>query len=279
MQFKNLWHEPLLHFLLIGAGLFGLYALQNDIEPEAPKRIVVTPGQVEQLSERFQRTWSRKPTDEETRGLIESYLREEIFYREAVAMGLDQNDPLVRQRMRQKLEFMLEDLSAATIDDAGVAEFYAENSERYRIPARASLRQVYLDPDRHADLEATVRQLRAELDDGAGFETLGDRSMLPASFELATENELARNFGADFARAVVDLPVSTWSGPVFSAFGAHLVRIEELVEARIPGLDEVEAQVRRDYQIRRQQQQKDLAYQRLREEYEVIVQPREGEMQ
>ncbi len=271
MPLKDLWREPLLHFLLIGAGLFGLYAMQNEIEPETPNRIVITPGQTAQLVDRFQRTWSRKPTDEEMRGLIENFVREEIFYREALAMGLDRDDPLVRQRMRQKLEFMLEDLSAATIDEAGVADYFARNAERYRIESQLTFRQVYLDPARHADLDTAMAKLRIELENGADPETVGDRTMLPPAFELASESELARNFGAQFATQVLDLPVSSWTGPVYSAFGAHLVRIDERVDARIPELAEVRAEVRRDYQVERQREQKDLAYQQLREGYEVIV--------
>lgn len=109
--FRKLWREPLVHFLLIGAALFVFYDQTREQGSEAPNRIVMSSGEVEQLAANFKRTWMRPPTETELSALIENYVREEVFYREALAMGLDQSDPVVRQRMRSKLEFILEDLS------------------------------------------------------------------------------------------------------------------------------------------------------------------------
>ena len=116
ISIKHLWREPLVHFLLIGAALFVLFDMTQEQGGEAPNRIVVSSGQVEQLAAQFKRTWMRPPTQDELAALVENHVREEVFYREALAMGLDQNDPLIRRRMRQKLEFILEDLSAGSSD-------------------------------------------------------------------------------------------------------------------------------------------------------------------
>ena len=271
LPMTRLWREPLLHFLLIGAALFGLYALTNDFQSEATKRIVVDRGQVEQLRAAFKLTWSRLPTSAELETMIENHVREEIFYREALARGLDQNDPMVRRRLRQKLEFMLEDLSAATVDDTEIENFYQTNLDRYRADAQATFRQVFLHPGSHADLELAAEQRLMQLADGADIQTVGDATLLATEFRLARQSEIARDFGPEFAEQVIAAPMQTWTGPIYSAFGAHLVRIDERISSRQLALDEVRPQVRRDYLVQRQQAQKDLAYQRLREGYEISI--------
>ncbi len=129
---KRLCREPLVHFLSIGTVLFVFYGLIEDVEREAPDRIVVRASQIEQLADGFKRTWMRQPTADELDTLIENHLREEVFYREALAMGLDQNDPLVRRRMRMKLEFILEDLSAQEVTEEALATFLRENPDKFR---------------------------------------------------------------------------------------------------------------------------------------------------
>ena len=150
---SRLWREPLLHFLLIGAALFLYYDIVGEGDSEAPpKRILVNSGQVAQLAANFERIRMRQPTQEELDAMVESHVREEIFYREAMAMGLDQNDPMVRRRMRMKLEFMLEDLSGQDAGDDVLSEFLKRNPERFRDETQVSFRQVYLDPDRRPNL-------------------------------------------------------------------------------------------------------------------------------
>ncbi len=124
LQIQKIWREPLVHFLLIGALLFILFDLTREESGDPANRILVSENQVEQLAAQFKRTWLRPPTEKELAGLIESHVRDEVYYREAVAMGLDRNDPQVRQRMRLKLEFLLEDLTAEEQPDDGVLEAY-----------------------------------------------------------------------------------------------------------------------------------------------------------
>ena len=134
----------------------------------------MTAAQVEQLAAQFSRTWMRPPTEEELAGLIERHIRGEVFYREALAMGLDQDDPYVRNRLGQKLEFLLDDLSAETApSDETLARYLQEHGERYQVPARVSFQQVYLNPDRHPQLEADATRLLAQLRGGADPATLG----------------------------------------------------------------------------------------------------------
>lgn len=130
MSLKNLWREPLVHFMLIGAALFLFYGLTRDVGSEAPNSIVVNGSQVEQLAANFKRTWMRSPTEDELSALVENYVHEEVFYREALAMSLDQNDPQVRRRMRMKLEFILEDLSAEEVTDEVLTTFLQQHPDK-----------------------------------------------------------------------------------------------------------------------------------------------------
>jgi len=271
---KKLWREPLVHFLLIGAVLFLAFDLTQDKRPDAASRILVDPSQVEQLSAQFKRTWLRPPTEAEVAGLIESYVRDEVYYREALAMGLDQNDPQVRRRMRLKLEFLLEDLTAAEPpDDEVLSAYLQQHPDRFRIEPRLTVRQVYLNRDRRPDLEGDAERILADLRAGVAPDTLGDRSMFPDVQTDVSTSEIARTFGKTFAQEVMTLEPGAWSGPLYSGLGAHLVLVTGRTEARLPALAEVRAKVEREYLAQRRQQLKDLAYRKLREGYEVIIEP------
>jgi hypothetical protein len=244
---RAILREPVAHFLIIGAALFLYYELTNESLDASSNRIVVEVGQVAQIAAQFSRTWLRPPTEEELDGLIDAYIREEVFYREALAMGLDQDDPVVRQRLRLKLEFLLEDLTqTASPDDAVLQEFLEKNADRFRREPEIAFRQVYLNPERHADFDAVVQETLERLEAGAEPETLSDSSMLPSAFEAATPTRIARSFGKEFARQLSDLGVGHWRGPVISGLGAHVVEISEKTEGRLPTLAEIRPLVERD---------------------------------
>ena len=269
---KNVWREPLLHFLLIGAALFMFYGQTREPGSDAPKRIVITSGQVEQLAANFKRTWMRAATETEQASLIESYVRDEVFYREALAMGLDQSDPVVRQRMRSKLEFILEDLSSTAVADEVLQAYLQEHPDKFRTQLQVSFQQVYLSPDAHSDLAAEAEIVLVSLNGGAAPESLGDPTLVPNSFTLAAQSEIERSLGERFGREVVELvPGDDWVGPVFSAFGGHLVKVSERVDARLPDLSEIRALVEREYLVERRIEIKDLAYAKLREGYDVTI--------
>ena len=272
-RIKTLWREPLLHFLLIGLALFLYYDLASENAEAPPKRIHVERGQVQQLASNFERTWSRPPTPRELVAIVEGYVREEVFYREAMAMGLDQNDPMVRRRMRMKLEFMLEDLSGQDASDEVLSDFLARNPDRFREEARVSFHQVFLNPDLRPDLEKDARELLSHLNEGTDPEALGDRTLVPRTYPPTSQGEIARDFGDAFARQLVSLPAGEWSGPVHSPFGAHLVKVDSRTDARLPELAEIRDEVLRDYLAEKRVQQKNLAYEKLRESYQVTVDP------
>jgi hypothetical protein len=272
LQMQKLWREPLVHFLLIGAVLFILFDLTREESGDPANRILVSESQIGQLAAQFRRTWLRPPTQEELNGLVESFVRDEIYYREALAMGLDQNDPQVRQRMRLKLEFLLEDLTAQQAPTDEVLDAYLQqNPEKFLIAPRISFRQVFLSFDRGRALESDAEQLLVELRAGAAAEPLGDPTMLPYEQTAVSERMIARTFGEKFARAVIELEPGSWQGPIFSGLGAHLVLVTDRVEGRMPNLAEIRPEVEQEYLAERRKELKDRAYRELREGYEVVI--------
>jgi hypothetical protein len=267
-----LLREPLVHFILIGAVLFLLFNFTNGPAGDKPNRIVVTLGQVEQMTAMFTRSRMRPPTKQEMDVLIESYLRDEIYYREALAMGLDKDDGLIRRRMRQKLEFILEDISAqAGPTDEVLTAFMQKHIDRYRLEAQISFQQVYLNPDRRKDMVGDAGKMLVRLRAGTDPETLGDPIMVRHKFDLASEREVERAFGKLFARQILKLEPGDWSGPVLSGLGGHLVMVSEQKDGRMPELAEVRTVVERDWQAQRRKELKDITFRKLLEGYEVVM--------
>ena len=273
---RRILREPLLHFLALGAALFVLFAWLRGPLPESPERIVVDGARIEQLALGFERVWQRPPTPAEIAGLVDDFVREEIYYREALAMGLDRDDTIVRRRMRQKLEFLSDDLAEiAEPTDAELERWLAEHAADYRVEPQVALRQVYLSRERRGeaaetDAEALLERLRRTPVDG--FATAqGDASLLPASLSLSPERDLARTFGEEFAAAVLRLEPGRWSGPIASAYGLHLVFVEAREEGRLPALAEVRESVRNDWLGARRDEANEAFYQALRSRYEVTV--------
>jgi len=268
---RRVLREPLFHFLLIGALLFVIFGLRQNPTTQPSNRIVIDAGQVEQLAAQFQRTWMRPPTLQEVDGLVESLVRDEVYYREALALGLDKDDPVMRRRMRQKLEFIFEDLTAETPTEEQLATYLADNEDYFRIEPRVSFRQLYVNPDQRPDPIADAQALLASLEAGADPAETGDPSLLPAEMNLASTTEIARTFGREFADELSRMPPGGWVGPVYSGLGVHVVRVTDREEGRMPELAEVRPVVEREWLAKRRQELKDLSYERLREGYEVIV--------
>jgi hypothetical protein len=270
----SLLREPLVHFLVLGAALFVVFGLTRETDQPGERRIVVTAGQVEQLAAQFSRTWLRPPTPDELNGLVERYVRSEIYYREALAMGLGQDDPYVRNRLALKLEVLLDDLSAeAEPADGELARFLEAHAERFAESPRLSFRQVYLNPERHPDPAAEAQRLLKLLRNGADPDRLGDVSMLASGLDAATPDEIARQFGRDFVAAQDRLEPGEWNGPIGSPFGMHLVRVSDRQPARQPELADVRDAVLAEWRDQRRREAKEQAYRRLRKRYEIVMEP------
>jgi hypothetical protein len=269
--------EPLFHFLVLGAGLFAAHSYLRGDRSRTPgdRQIVVSAGKVEHLAALFARTWQRPPTRRELQGLVDDYVREEAAYREGISLGLDRNDTIIRRRIRQKLDFVAEDLAShREPTEEELAAYLASHAGEFRAAPRLSFRQVYLGPGQQGqDLEATVQDLVATLRDDPSVDAreLGDRTLLDYQHEHLSQREVANLFGADFAAQIVLLEPRSWQGPIPSAFGLHVVIVDEMQPGRPRQLDEVRDAVRREWEHARRQQVTEEFYQGLLEQYDVVV--------
>jgi len=277
-KLRSWLREPLLHFLLIGAGLFLYFALHGEGSGSSSNRIVVNAAQVQHLAASFARTWQRPPTSGELKSLVDDYVREEIAVREAMKMGLDRDDTVMRRRLRQKLEFIAQDaIDAAPVGEEALRAWYTGHADEYAIEPAIAFTQIYIDRDRRgvtADAEALklLGRLQAgALDDPTD---LGDATMLPGVLPLAAKSEVARTFGSRFADAVFDVAPGRWSGPIESTFGLHLVLVNRLEPAREPDFDDIRRSVERDYLAERRRRELEAMYERLLADYTVVVDAR-----
>ena len=276
IRISKLLREPLIHFLLIGLALFLVFKIGGGQESQSPDEIVVSQGVIESLVMSWEKTWQRPPLPHEIEGLIESYIKEEVLYREALAMGLEKDDTIIKRRLGQKMKFLFEDVAdQAQVTDEQLTQYLAENEETYSIDPQFTFSHVYLNPDkRRENLEEDARLLLAELlrSQGAGGAALyGDSLMLPYSFDSLPAGDVDRQFGTGFAVQLLELQTGEWTGPVRSGFGVHLVFIEEKVEGRVPDLEEVRNAVERDLVAQRRRDANEKIYQRLRERYTVTI--------
>ncbi len=277
---RKLLREPLVHFLVLGAVLFGIGILRGDADGPTANRIEITPVAIERLLEGFKRTWQRPPTEGEFRGMVEDYLKEEVLYREALAMGLDRNDQIIRRRLRQKLEFLTADVVGliGPTEEALQAHLDA-NPDMYRQEATVSFSQVYFQE--RSDMEnasaralSLLEDLRRNPDTDPG--TKGDPFMFPVVHRDMSERDLVGVFGEEFASQLVELPLGEWSGPVTSAFGLHVARLSALELGRNSALAEVRDAVYRDLVSKRTREAEQQYFEGLLSQYTVTVEWPEG---
>jgi len=278
MTIRLLLREPLVHFVALGLALFGARALLTAGDgSEADRRIQVTATEVQWLASTWESRWQRPPTEDELRGLVDAYIREEVLYREALDVGLDRDDQVIRRRLVQKLEFITEDLaSQVQPSEATLQGFFRDSIDRYRLPERRSFEHVYFNPDRRggrldADVSQVLAELRAQPVALARAVERGDRFMLPHEYRRLSPDEVARNFGSRFADALFALESGEWQGPLVSGYGLHLVRVTEVEEGRVPALAEVRDDVLLDYATAVRKQASEALYEGLRAQYEIEI--------
>jgi hypothetical protein len=272
----KLLREPLVHFLILGALLLLASNLVNKRTRGDTRKIIVTPGQIEHLEDTFTRANQRPPTEEELEGLIRDYIRGEVYYREALALGLDRDDAPIRQRLRTKMEFISEDVAAQVEPSENQLRTYLkEHTDKFPVEQRFSFIQVYLNPDLHGNHVAhDAQQLLAELDRAGGkanTSKLGDPFLLDSKCDDVSARDVAKEFGDKFAASLQKLPVGKWQGPVESGLGMHLVYVSKRTSGRIPQLDEVRDAVRREWANDYRVEANEKFYQGLLKHYTVTV--------
>jgi hypothetical protein len=255
----GLLREPLLHFVVIGACIYLAYGFygQQETDETLDRTVTITAGEIAWLTESWEKKWNRAPTPEERQGLIKQYTREIVLYREALAMGLDKDDTVIRRRMVQKLEFLSQDLiQLQPPTEEQLRAFFESHIDRYRAPDLLTMTQIFLDPDKRGDetlkdAEVTKAELEALGDFTVIDRDLGDPFMLQTYYPERSEAELAKLFGSGFADSVFGLEPERWHGPVLSGYGVHLVYVHLRQAAPPPAFLAAEEAVRQDWEDER----------------------------
>ena len=270
---KKILQEPLAHFFLAGVLIFILYSLLGS-DSISDNEIVVDKAGIERLKDTWQRRTNREPTPDELDGLLEDYLFEELFYREARSLGLDQDDPIVRRRLVQKMTLLAESAAQQVPPpETELMEWYEAHPGLYRTEPRLGFKHIYFSQDRRdgsAEEDASaLLSLLAGLDESAGQPGLGDAFMLPHEFTDISRSQLGRLFGEDFAAALFTLEAGSWQGPVPSGYGHHLVYLFDMRAARPIPFTESKTRVLQDWQRDRFEQVKQELLKELKSRYGI----------
>ncbi len=271
-----LLREPLLHFLVLGAALFVVFGQLNDAELVSDKRIVITQADLDGLANRWLKSMGRPPSAQEREQQLAYFIRQQVLAREAVALGLDKDDAVVRVRLANKMEYLFNDLAfIPEPSDSELGTYLSKYATNFTLPADISFQQIFFDrgtrqQNTRKDAEHLLKKLRAE---GGVVDTLnlGDRSLLPYDFKRGKQSQVAAMFGAPFVKQVFILPVKSWQGPVESPYGVHLVYIHGRTEARLPPLNEIRERVASEWRRAKQKAANETFYKSLYQTYEIVV--------
>lgn len=277
---RRLWREPLVHFLILGALLFAAdaaFETRFGAAPNAPREIRLTQDELLQLAAGFQAQWRRPPTVKEFSALAEDRVRQEVLYREALALGLDKDDEIVKRRMAQKMKFLAEDVaSAREPSSAELQAWFEQNQDRFRLPGRVGFRQLYFSPDKRGarardDAARALQMLAGQPVDAPAAASLGDRMIFQDYYGDRTTDYLGKEFGPGFALAVPRQAPGAWQGPVESGMGWHLVFVDTVVPGRVPDFAEIEPEVKTAWLGVQKAQAWDKAYKEMRAKYVLLL--------
>ncbi len=271
--------EPLVHFLLLGAALFLAWHFLKPASDEGPasRQLLLSLDEITQQAMLFQARWNRAPTQQELEQLMEARIQEEILYREALALGLDKDDTIVKRRMAQKMQFLAEDVATARVPDTAELEaWFAENARQFAQPSRFSFRHLYFSPDlrganAHDDAVRALSRLDGQPEDAAIAGQLADPFMFQDYYRDRAVEFLGKEFGPQFAMALERLPPGSWQGPIESGFGWHLVYVDTVIPGRLPDFEEVMPDVKTAWLAEQKATAWARAYEEMRRKYTVLL--------
>lgn len=267
--------EPLLHFVLIGALLFAFTAVRQKQEHA---EIRITAGEIAQLAAFWETQAQRKPSADELRALIEERIDEEVLAREAVRLGLDRDDVIVRRHLAQKMAFVNDDLAVvAEPAESELRAHFDAHQQAYTTPDLYALRHVFFNPDRRGmALDADAQRALQRLARGANANEIGDPFMLPRELADVSRDDIARDFGSIFADAATTSKPGTWAGPVRSPFGVHLVKLESHTPGSVARFEDVRDRVREALLSQKRQEANAALRANLRQQYRIVIETAEG---
>ena len=275
----KLLREPLVQFMFIGAFIYLLYGVfAEPAVEETDKTIIVSAGEIDWMKTSWQKRWNRPPTEKEFDGLIQQYIRETVLYREALTMGLNKHDQIIRRRLAQKLEFLAKDLvTLIPPTDEELLTYFEEHQARYQEPALYTFTQVFIDPDKRGDttlddaeaIKATLIAQGEKAIEDAG--TLGDDFMLQNYYPENDQLSIQKQFGSGFTESLIKLSPRQWHGPVLSGYGVHLVYVSSISKPPAPVFAEVRERVVQDWTTDKSEELNKQFYASLRKQYTVDI--------
>ena len=273
---RGLSRQPLIHFLVAGLVLFGVATLVEHKRNTRSTAIHVSAAEIRRLVEVWSRQYGRSPSPAEVQGLISDYVREEVYYREALASGLDQGDSIIRRRLVEKMEFLSQEIAGGEPDEEELQAYFERNPQKFEVPAQMAFSHIYFSPAKHGaavedDARAALAVLSTRGSASRPEANLGDAFMLQREYPLQTRDEVKSLFGEQFAIGLFALAPGQWQGPIQSSYGLHLVRVTQFTPSHVPQLAEVRSQVLTDFKNERLQAASEAYYARLRERYRVDV--------
>jgi peptidyl-prolyl cis-trans isomerase C len=279
LALKRWLREPLLQFLLLGLMLFVVNSYIQRGRPggESSKQINITTDDLRQLDAYFGSQWHRPPTPEEFTALVETKVQEEVLYREGLAMGLDRDDTIVKRRMAQKMHFLAEDVAAAhEPTGAELKAWYEKNSQAFALPGRATFRHLYFSPDSRGqrareDAGRVLARIAGQPEDSKLAASMGDPFMFQDYYGDRSSEQLAKDFGPNFAQGIFQLKPGSWQGPIESGYGWHLVFVDSFTSGRVPAFEEVEPDVKTAWLADQKQHAWNKAYTEMRAKYKVFL--------
>jgi hypothetical protein len=274
---KKLIKEPFIHFILIGGLLFALYQLFGNKSEQYNNTIEISELDIKRATDAWQERWSRLPSDSELKNVIEQQVREEVFYREALALDLGKNDPVIKRRLSEKMIFIANDLLVPEqATDQQLTDFMQQHPHKFSKPLLISFKQFYFNPDLHSsDLSNELERVKFTLNSNTqdtSSTVLSDDFNGESEYTSMPLYQVARHFGQKFTAEIETLPVGTWSGPIASGYGMHIIKVTDRAESTLMPLQSIKDKVLLEWQAEQKKQANDSLYAKLRENYKIVFQ-------
>lgn len=268
-MFAKIIHSSMFHFFTAGAVIFGLYQFWGD-KPQESKRnqIYITSEEQKNIEALLTKTKQRPPSKQELQNAIDELIDETIFYKEAINIGLDEDDVVVRRRLAQKLKFIIGDLSISEPTEDEISAFYAENKEKYKQDASYMFNQIYFE-----NLPQNPKMILQEIHQKESAKRMGDVIDIPYGFKNAPATRIQQIFGVDFENALKEAELKQWFGPISSVYGYHYVNLLERKEAFYPSMDEIRTSLSDDWRWQQQNKAKITFINDMRKKYHIVVEP------
>ncbi len=282
-SFSSLLKKPIIRILGFGTllAVVLLIVLGPKMNSSTERRLVIGEDDFAHVLATWQKTWQRPPSRQELNQILNSYVRDEVLYQEAIKQELDKNNAMVKRSLIMQMTMLAESQAEQqAITEEDIQAYYALRQDQYQQEARISFVQLYFSKEKRgesaeADVKKAIRELNRREDDPTTVSGSGDIIMLESKYEQQLESQIDKHFGEGFAKQLVALPEGTWSGPVASSYGWHAVYITDKQEGQARPLEAVKAEIIREMEYEEKEAAKEQFFTELMQQYNIVY---EGEV-